>query len=149
MRRDLYITVTNPDFYGRLRENPGLNLIDWTINRHARRGDEVALYVIKPVCAVVAVATLATQPERCGDIKSPWYGHHFVDVHSLRMLKEPVSRDKLLLRLPRWGYPKQMRGSIRVPDEIEPALRMMIRLGLGEDVEAFVEVGEGEFKAAR
>jgi hypothetical protein len=111
-----FITVTNVEFYGVLREDATAGETNWTVSRHVRRGDRIALYVAVPVCAVVAVGDASTDAEYCDEPSSEWFGHHFIDIHGLRILPRPVTRAALLAECPGWGWPKMPGTGVRVPD---------------------------------
>lgn len=116
MMRATYITGTNPEFYDVLREDAAGSETTWTISRHARRNDRVLLYVCAPVMAIVARAIMAEDAALVDDPASEWHGHHMADMHSLTLLAEPVTRRELLAAFPAWGYWKQPRNSVRVPE---------------------------------
>lgn len=116
MRKAIYITPSNQDFYELILEDAAAGETNWTISRHARRGDLILLYVCAPISSIVAVATVATDPVQDFDPRSAWIRHWLADMNELRMLKEPIPRTMLLERFPSWGYWKQPRNSVKVPD---------------------------------
>lgn len=120
--KSIYTTVSNAEFYDVLREDAEAGATNWTISKHARRGDKVLLYVCAPVSAIVAVATVATTPERDDNLQSEWWGHYLADMDDLRMLDQPITRHALRERFPDWGYWKQPRNSVRVPEQYSSAV---------------------------
>ena len=116
MSRSTFITVSNAEFYEVLLEDSEQGETNWTISRHARPGDRMLLYICKPISAVVAVCTVATMPEQIDDPTNEWFGSFMADMQSLQMLKEPIERTALIERFPTWGYWKQPRNSVRVPE---------------------------------
>jgi hypothetical protein len=124
----IYATPSNAAFYQTLLEDAVEGETNWTVNRHARRGDVMLLYVCAPVSAIVARATLATDPELNDDPACEWFGSYMADMHSLTMLAEPITRAALLRDFPQWGYWKQPHNSARVPKDYEaPLLRILER----------------------
>jgi hypothetical protein len=126
MARSLFTTSTNPAYYGSLVEDAAEQVTNWTISRHARPGDDVVLYVTAPISAIVAVATVETEPELCEDPRSEWLGKYFADMHSLRMLARPIERLSLRRAFYEWRYWKQPRQSVRVPDQYVEGLRALL-----------------------
>lgn len=123
-----YVTPSNVAYYETLCEDAGAGESNWTISRHARRGDRMVLYICAPVSALVAVATIATHPELDDDPSSEWYGHHFADVRDLRLLREPIKRVVLRMAIPDWRYFKQPRNCVAVPPQFEPKLSELLIL---------------------
>jgi uncharacterized protein YsxB (DUF464 family) len=124
--KNAYTTVSNAAFYEALREDSAEGETNWTINRHARRGDHVIMYVCAPVSAIVATATVATDPEQDDDPASEWFGHYLADMKDLTLLAEPVTRARLVADFPGWGYWKQPRNSVRVPERVLAGLKMLV-----------------------
>lgn len=125
--KQTYTTVTNPTFYDTLRADAAQGETNWTINPHARRGDTVLLYVCAPIMAIVATATLSTDAELLDDISSDFFGAFVADMHGLRLLEKPLTRAEMMRRLPEWGWPRQPRQSVRVPEEFRPQLERLLR----------------------
>lgn len=119
----LFTTITNYEYYDTLLTDAHDDgTTNWTINKAARPGDTVLLYVCAPVSAIVAVARVSSIPELCEDPQSAWFDKHFADMHDLQLLTLQVGRHNLLEDLPSWRYWKQPRNSIRVPDEFVPTM---------------------------
>lgn len=114
-----WTTITNVSYYETLKEDAGEGETTWSINRGARAGDQVLLYVCAPVSAIVARAELSTAPWLDNDPTSEWFRTYFADMHGLRMLNHPLTRVALLHEFPDWGYWKQPRNSAKVPPEFE------------------------------
>jgi hypothetical protein len=74
----------------------------------------------------VAIATVATDAEIVDDLSSEWFLHFMADMHSLRMFDKPITRSSLIERFPDWGYWKQPRNSVRVPQQYLSALESMM-----------------------
>jgi hypothetical protein len=130
-----FVTVSNAEFYDVLREDSDEGETNWTVSRHARRGDRVLLYICAPISAIVAVATISTDVELNDDPSSEWFGHYMADMHSLRMLAEPITRAALIEWLPSWGYWKQPRNSLQVPEQFLPILEEVLRAAEGKSRE--------------
>ncbi len=119
----LYTSITNYEYYDTLRADAHDDATtNWTINKAARRGDTVLLYVCAPVSAIVATARVSSTPELCDNPQDPWFGKHFADMDNLRLLNLQIGRHNLLEDVPSWRYWKQPRNSIRVPDEFLPTM---------------------------
>jgi len=119
----IFTTITNYDYYETLRIDAIEDAVtNWTINKNAKPGDIVLLYVCAPVSAVVATARVATIPALCEDPQSAWFRKHFSDMDDLRLLALQIGRHNLLEDLPSWRYWKQPRNSVRVPDEFVPVM---------------------------
>lgn len=121
-----YVTISNFEFYDCLKEDADQGETNWTISRNARVGNRILLYICAPVSAVVAVATLATTPERNDDPSSEWFRHYMADMCGLRMLAEPITRAMLLDQFPGWRYWKQPRNSALVPAQFLEPLEQLL-----------------------
>jgi hypothetical protein len=128
MKRRIYTTITNQEFYELLKEGAEQGTTNWTINQNAQVGDIVCLYVKAPTSAIVAVAIIETKPELCENPQSPWFGSYFAEMHSLYMLTEPMTRDFLIEAFPIWRYWRQPRTSSRVPDPFVNRMADLIKL---------------------
>jgi hypothetical protein len=126
LMKRIFVTVTNPEFYVVLREDVAEGETNWTVSRHVRAGDLIALYVSSPVCAIVAVGEASTGAEHCGDPSNEWFGHYFIDIHGLRMLREPVTRARLKEECEGWGWPKMPGVGVRVPDAYLPTVERLL-----------------------
>jgi EVE domain len=109
-----YSTVTNIEYYQAILDDSLEGETNWTINRHARPGDRVLLYVCAPVSAFVAVAEVSAAPVIEEDPGSEFCGKYFAEMHGLRMLETPLKRSDLLAALPDFKYLKQPRQSIEI-----------------------------------
>ncbi len=126
--KHIFITVTNPEFYDMLREDAAAGETNWTVSKHVRAGDRIALYVSAPVCAVVAVGEATTDAEYCDDPSNEWYEHYFIDIHGLRMLSEPVTRAQMLNECRGWGWPKMPGVGVRVPNAYLQTIERLMAL---------------------
>lgn len=124
--RSLLTTITNAAFYEILREDAEEHQTNWTVNRHAKPGDEILLYVCAPVSAIVAIGIIETVPELCEYPSSEWFRSYFADIHSLMMLEVPLTRAFLCAEFPAWRYWKQPRLSALVPPEFAEPIRRLI-----------------------
>lgn len=123
----IFITVTNPEFYEVLRDDAEGGETNWTVSKHVRAGDLIALYVAHPVCSIVAVGEASTDAEYCDEPGNEWFEHYFIDIHGLRMLTEPVTRARLLEECKGWGWPKMPGVGVRVPDAHLAAVARLIQ----------------------
>jgi hypothetical protein len=122
----IYTTITNSDYYQNLQDDSREGSTAWTINRHAKSGDLVLLYVCAPVSAIVATAIVVDEPEQDLDPNSIWFKSYFAEMENLRMLKEPISRNALLKGFSSWRYWTQPRNSVAVPREYEGEIRRLV-----------------------
>lgn len=121
----IYTAITNKEYHQTLLDDSVEGETCWTINRNAKSGDEVVLYVCAPVSAIVAVASVVDAPVKDEDLNSIWFGSYFAEMENLRMLKEPIPRKSLLELFPDWRYWTQPRNSVAVPGEYERTIRKL------------------------
>lgn len=129
---EIFITVSNPGFYQSLVKEPSLFQSNWTITSKARPGDRVLLYITAPISAIVASATISTEPEKDDEPQSPWRGHYISDIEDILIFIRPITRDDLRRCFGRWGYWKQPRNSVRVPQQYRDKMYALIRIAKGE-----------------
>lgn len=122
-----FTTITNPEFYDLIVADAKEHETDWTISRHARPGDRVLLYVTAPISCVVAQAFVISEPRLEEDPASEFVGSYFADMDGLEMLTHPIARETLRKCFPDWGYWKQPRNSVEVPEEYLNHLDLLIR----------------------
>jgi hypothetical protein len=123
-----YTTISNQEFHNVLLEDATVGDTNWMVSKHCRSGDRILLYICAPVSAIVATGILAGQPEEDSDPSSIWFGHWLAHITELEVLTEPLTRQSLILNFPTWGYWRQPRNSVRVPDEYLPRLeRLLVR----------------------
>lgn len=125
----IYTTITNIAYYQALVEDAADGETCWSINKNAKPGDLVLLYVCAPISAVAATAVIADEPFLEESINSEFFGTWFAEMNDLALLKFPLERRWLVERFPAWGYWKQPRSSIAVPQAFEPELRRLIEAG--------------------
>ena len=111
-----YTTITNADFYETLKNDAQIGETQWTINKNARSGDSVLIYVCAPISAIVATAVVSDDPFENEDINSEWFGSFFALMENLQMLKKPITRKELFWEFPHWRYWTQPRNSVLVPE---------------------------------
>lgn len=112
----LITAISNEDFYTSLRADPETHVSNWTVTSHAQPGDRVALYICAPVQAIVAAATVATEPYLMDDPPhSEYFGKWLVNVEDLFWLTPPIGRKSLRAEFYEWRYWRQPRSSIIVP----------------------------------
>lgn len=127
--KQTFISPTNADYYETLREDAAEGETNWSVSKHTRRGDRILLYVCAPVSAVVAEGFASEDAYLDDDPGSEWFGKYFVEMHGLRMLERPVTRAELMARFPQWGYWKQPRACVRVPDAYRQDLERLVSDG--------------------
>lgn len=110
-----FTTITNFGFYQNLLDDSIVGSTEWTINKSAKPGDLVYLYVCQPKGAIVATAVIADLPYLDEDLNSVFFGHWFASMENLRMLDISISRPQLRQLFPDWGYWKQPRNNIEIP----------------------------------
>lgn len=125
--KQFHVTISNSEFYETLKADAEQGITNWTINSRAQVGDEVLLYICAPVSAIVARATIETEPQIDEDPASPWFGHFLADMHSLIMLATPITRKQLIGRFRDWGYWMQPRNSIVVPAYFRKRLELLLK----------------------
>lgn len=99
----------------------------WTINKDAKRGERVIIYMTSPVSAFVAVGVLVTDawPEPQG---SEWEGFWMAEVGELSWLPVPATRGELLSRIPAWRYMySPIRSQVVDPRHVPELERMLNR----------------------
>ncbi len=130
MKKALYITVSHASYLDVLSEDASAGgESNWTVSRHARPGDGVALYLTAPISAIVAVARVSSIPVREDDPQSAWHGHFMADFEIVEMIPQRITRDALRGAFPAWGYWKQPRLSVRVPAEYQGRLTIWMLSG--------------------
>lgn len=122
----IYTTITNIDFYQTLIKDSFTGKTEWTINKNAKPGDIVLLYVCSPKSAIVATAIVADIPYQELDLNSMWFRGWFAEMENLKMLNHAISRKELLNYFPDWGYWKQPRNSIAVPKHFETKIKELV-----------------------
>lgn len=123
-----YSTVTNIGYYQAILDDSIEGETIWTINRHARPGDRVLLYVCAPVSAFVAVAEVTAPPEIEDDPNSEFQGSYFAPMHGLRLLGVPLKRTDLLELRPDFKYLKQPRQSIEIVPRFADTLNGLLKI---------------------
>ena len=115
--------------------------VTWTINRHARPGDQVILYLKLPLASFVATGSVESEPELEDD--GEYEGHYMADIDLVRMLPAPVHIRDVRKAFPAWGWLQQPRRSTRVPDDIVGPFRKLLRGDVIEAKRAPASVLEG------
>lgn len=121
-----FTTITNYEFYQMLLDDAQTGETEWSINKKARSGDIVLLYVCAPVSAIVARAIVSDDPYEMTEINSEWFGTWFAKMEDLTMLEKPLTRSELCDLFPDWGYWKQPRNSIAAPSDYDVKLNCLI-----------------------
>jgi hypothetical protein len=121
-----FTTITNAVFYYTLVEDAQAGETDWSINKNAKVGDQVLLYVCAPISAIVASALISDDVYLDEDINSPWYGTYFAQMNNLKMLDVKITRFQLRQMFPDWGYWKQPRNSVLVQPEYSRQLEKLL-----------------------
>lgn len=116
----IYTTITNVAFYHALKEDALNGETEWSINRLARPGDMVLLYVCAPVSAIAATAFIAEPPYLEEDVNSPFFNTYFAKMDNLKMLDVSITRHQMRELFPDWRYWIQPRNSVVAPTEFQP-----------------------------
>jgi hypothetical protein len=122
----IFTTITNVGYYETIREDSASGETEWTINKNARPGDMVLLYVCAPVSAIVAKAIISEEPYLNEDLNSEFLGLYFAEMSGLKMLEKPLTRKELIWEFPHWRYWTQPRNSIQVPKVFEVVLKNLL-----------------------
>lgn len=127
--RRIFITPSNAEFYACVKEDAASAeaTTNWTISKHARRGDLMLLYICAPVSAIVASAMLSDDPELEENPRAEFFGHHLADMIDVRLLREPITRAEMMSLFPEWRYMRQPRNSVAAPDGLIPELEALLR----------------------
>lgn len=88
----------------------------WTINKKAHTGDYAVFYLIQPLSCFFAVGSVTSDAWLEENPSSEWYGYYMADIADVRLLSRPVSLDEARDRFPQWGWLRQPRRSVCVPD---------------------------------
>lgn len=118
----IYTTITNVLYYQSLLDDAIQGETVWSINKNAKVGDAVLLYVCAPKSAIVATALIADSPYLEENINSEFFNTWFAEMNELTLLDISISRHHLREMFPDWGYWKQPRNSIAVPKQYERQL---------------------------
>ena len=100
----IFTTITNFAYYESLKADSLEGNTEWTINKHAKIGDRVLLYVCAPLSAIVATAVVCEAPYLDEDVNSEWLGSYFAEMNQLTMLDAPIPRRHMLKIFPNWRY---------------------------------------------
>lgn len=96
----------------------GRRLVHWTINALAKPNDRALFYMIRPLSAFVAWGTVRSKASLAAGKRYGWPGHHMSVISDIKMLPRYVPLNELRRCLPEWGFLKQPRHSITVPDAL-------------------------------
>jgi hypothetical protein len=121
-----FTTITNNYFYEILKVDSRAGETDWSINKNAKVGDCVLLYVCAPVSAIVATAVISDDVYLDEDINSTWFGTWFAQMSELKMLDIKVTRHQLRQAFHDWKYWMQPRNSVLVKPEYLPQLEELL-----------------------
>lgn len=95
--------------------------IQWTINKSALGGDQVAFYMRRPWSAFVATGIVDDQSQFEDDKSSDWYRHYMSDISKIQMLPRFVPISEAKERSTQWGWLRQPRRSTLVPSVLAEA----------------------------
>lgn len=121
-----FTAITNIGYYEALKQDALEGSTEWTINKNAKIGDRVLLYVCAPVSSIVATATVCEAPYLNEDVNNEWFGSYFAEMNELAMLNTPIPRRHLLKEFPAWRYWTQPRNSVMVPAEFESGIQDLL-----------------------
>jgi len=100
--------------------------IEWTINSEAQPVDNVAFYMINPICAIIAVGVVKDWPEK--ERSGYWRGHYMASIGHIQGLKRPIFMRDLRRSFPAWGWLKWPQRSTAVPDRFVPRFVKLLRV---------------------
>lgn len=128
MSRKTFITVTSQDYLASLEEDAGEGESNWTLgkNSNPRKGDRLLLYCKAPISGLVAVARIASTPELIEEADHEFRGNYCADINEIRLLGAYVHRETIVAAIPAWGWPKQPRTCVQVPDAYTVKLMELI-----------------------
>jgi hypothetical protein len=113
----VFTTITNIEYYQSLVDDAVEGETVWSINKNAKPGDVVLLYVCAPKSAIVATAIIADIPYLEENINSEFFNTWFAEMNELILLNTSISRHHLREIFHDWGYWKQPRNSVQVKTE--------------------------------
>lgn len=80
----------------------------WKVPMGAQVGDMALVYLIRPVSAIVAFATVLSDPvEANGAPNRAWGDGWYAELGGFGLFDEPITRDELLAEVPAWRWPVQ------------------------------------------
>ena len=92
--------------------------VKWTINKAALPGDQVIFYLIRPVSSFVASAVVASKPTFRDKY---WENHYLAKIDNVQLFPRGVHLREAQKQFPEWGFLRQPRRSIQVPEDIADA----------------------------
>jgi hypothetical protein len=129
MGRKTFITVTSVGYLDSLQEDASSGESNWTLGRNgnARKGDRLLLYCKAPITGFVAEARIASTPEVLIDPEHEFNGSYCVDITDINVFANHVARGAVLAALPEWGWPRQPRTVVEVPDVYVDKLMTLLK----------------------
>jgi len=80
----------------------------WKVPKGAQVGDVALVYLIRPVSAIVAFATVLTDPVEVNAAPDrDWGDGWYSELGGFGLFDEPITRDELLAEVPAWRWPVQ------------------------------------------
>jgi hypothetical protein len=128
----VHICFGSPNVHlGHLEEvaRTGEELGWWTINRSALPGDQVVFYMVKPLSKFVATAVVTTNPWWNDDTTNDWYGYYVAEMSDVKMLPRLIPLSETREHFPEWGFLRQPRRSVLVPDSFAEDFLSFLKAG--------------------
>lgn len=88
----------------------------WSCLKETKKGDFLFIYFTKPHCAIVASAIASDDAVP----NKKW--RYRVAIKDIKLLAKPITRDEMLSRFPKWGWPRFTRNTTYPPDSIAKRL---------------------------
>ena len=120
MARRTQILVGGEGAYDWLKELADNNeSTSWSCGKHTKSGEQIFVYAVKPTSAIVATGLTASDARPDKD----W--HYVADITNIKLIKRPITREELLTRFDKWGWPQQPHKAIYPEEYIVNKLRKL------------------------
>jgi hypothetical protein len=128
MKLRVFVTVTSVDYLDSLDADAAGGESNWTLGKNgkARKGDRLLLYCKAPISGFVAEARIATKPGVLDEPGHEFNGSYCADIDDIKVFNCYVTREEVMAAIPEWGWPKQPRTAVEVPEAYAERLLKLI-----------------------